>query len=333
MLIFKTKKKLQFTSVGNFVQGFNRRVLRGVIAVVVLWFLVGGVVWGQSSGEVVGGGTSGVVGVGASGVGGEPNELVAGELTDELWDLVGQLRQVRADYYQARQGRIKKIEEMGENVRKLESELAELRRRDGELDENLLVVRTDIDELKQQKRKTEAANEVLQGKLGDLVERISVDIERGIPCRQEERLGRLAAMRLGPGSRSVSESDAELNFSEQLGMFWSFFQEEMRLAGGGETYTDEIFLGPERKSHVRLFRLGHQVMGYLTEDGGQSGLWQAGPVGQDGGQWRHNLSGAEDENVRLAIEILDRRQVPQRVSLPVRLLSEPTERAEGGGVE
>ena len=317
MLIFKTKPELQFTCYCHFAQDIIRCGLRGVIAVVVLWCLAGGVVLGQSSGEVVG--------VGASGVGGEPNELAVVKLTDELWNLVGQLRQVRADYYQERQGRIKRIEELGENVRKLESELAELRRRDGELDENLLVVRTDIGELAQQKRKTAAASEELRGKLGDLAGRIGGDIERGIPCRQEERLGRLAVLGVDLETGSDSESDAEQNFSEQLGMFWSFFQEEMRLAGGGETYTDEIFLGPEQKSHVRLFRLGHQVMGYLTEDGGQSGLWQAG---QDGGQWRHGLSGAGDENVRLAIEILDRRLVPQRVSLPVRLWTRSVDRVE-----
>ena len=276
------------------MNGAINNVIMGVLA-----FICGTMaVWGQDSGAP-GGGLS------------PPEPNVPGEnqaLERELWSLVEQLRCMRQEYYQARQLRTSKLEAVKKDSQKLQGELAELVLQEETADREMQEIQSDIAQLKQQQETYDSVQAKIVDQLAQLIPRVEGLVRGGIPYRIEERLARLREGEMPGGS------EATMSMSEKLGNFWSFFQQEMRLARSGETYTDQIELSPGCLRHVRLFRVGHQILGYVTEDAAQSGIWMA-QAAQPG--WKHNLTGKEDAQVRRAVEILDRRQAPQLVQLPL----------------
>ena len=66
-----------------------------------------------------------------------------------------------------------------------------------------------------------------------------------------------------------------------------------------------------RLKPARIFRVGHLLQGYVTEDGLESGYEAAGA-------WKAAGSPARDQAARDAIEILDRRRAPALLKLPVK---------------
>lgn len=227
------------------------------------------------------------------------------ELTEQLWMLVRTLRQERSAYYKRQSERAERIERARNISKKLQSKLDELRRREEQLDEELAKIQSDIKQLSQQVKKSESMQPLLTEQFGKFMTVEARNIENGIPYRQEDRLTRL---------KGLSEAEKERSVSDVFGRIWNFSQEEMRIAGSGETFTDEINLGQGCRQNVRLFRVGHQILGYVTEDGAQTGIWLKQPEGTG---WKHALEGANDEAVRKAVEILDRRRAPEYVDLPI----------------
>lgn len=225
------------------------------------------------------------------------------ELTEQLWTLVRTIRRERSAYYKRQSERSDKIEKTNNISKSLESRLDELRKRDEELSEELAKIQSDINQLSRQTKKNESIRLSLAEQFNKFVTVESRNIETGIPYRRDDRLARLEGFNGAVKDQPVSDV---------FGRIWNFSQEEMRIAGSGETFTDEIDLGKDCRQNVRLFRVGHQILGYVTEDGDQAGIWLKQ---LEGGCWKHGLEDAEDEAVRKAVEILDRRRAPEYVSL------------------
>jgi len=233
-------------------------------------------------------------------------------LSEELRVVLGKLREERAAYYERQRNRAGQIEEAHSNSQKLEKQLTELREREEDIDRELAKLKNDVEQLRQEEQANVSAQLQLTDKIDKWIFNAAKMVEQGIPYRKEERLKRLT------GSVENENSRQTPYLSDKLGGCWSFFQEEMRIAGSGESFTGQVSVGDDRLRHARLCRVGHQILGYLTEDGSETGIWLPG---QDGLCWRHSSSGPEAEAIRAAVEILDHRERPRLISVPVEITS------------
>ena len=101
---------------------------------------------------------------------------------------------------------------------------------------------------------------------------------------------------------------------DQLGRLWSYVQDELRLARSSETYTGRLQMDNGTSPHVRYFRVGQLILGYVTEDGERTGMWSALSEGKG---WLHISDPKQARQVRDAVDILDRRKGPRLVTLPI----------------
>jgi hypothetical protein len=218
------------------------------------------------------------------------------KLAEDLQGLVRKLREARAGFYQRHRTRLEQLEAARSPVRRLEIELGDLRAQDTRLDRSLAEARVSLEKLRQ-----EEASDRRRAELGPELEKSIREgrefIDRGIPYRVSDRSGRLGA----PGDGSLSD---------RLGRYWSFLQEEVRVARSGEALSMEVPLSGGRAKPSRVFRVGHLVMGFVTEDGLEAGLW-------NGSQWVPPSDPLEEKTIREAIDILDRRRTPTLLTLPV----------------
>ena len=60
--------------------------------------------------------------------------------------------------------------------------------------------------------------------------------------------------------------------------------------------------------------MGQKILGYITEDGKQSAIWLSWPNRKD---WLFITDTKQSAQIRSAVEILDRRQGPRLVTLPI----------------
>lgn len=218
------------------------------------------------------------------------------KLAEELEGLVHQLREERAAYYQRHRARGERLESARAPVRRLEQELADLRTRDAEADRTLAEARSDLEKL----RRDEGAD-LLRSQLAPDVDQSLREgrdfVSKGIPYRREDRSERLGTPEQG-------------TLQEKVARYWSFLQEEARVARSGEVLSTEVPVGAGRVKPARVFRVGHLVMGYVTEDGLEAGLW-------NGKEWAPAASADQEKAIRQAVEILDRRRTPELLNLPV----------------
>ncbi len=218
------------------------------------------------------------------------------KLAEELDGLVHKLREERVAYSQRHRARVERLESARAPVRRLELELADLRTREAEADRNLAEARSEIEKLRR-----EGAGDGLRSQLVPDVEQSIREgrefIEKGIPYRLEDR-----SQRLGTADNGTLQ--------DKVARYWSFLQEEARIARSGEVLSMDVPLEGGRAKPARVFRVGHLVMGYVTEDGLEAGLW-------NGKTWAPAASPDQEKAVRQAVEILDRRRTPELLSLPV----------------
>ena len=228
----------------------------------------------------------------------------------ELRSVVQTLREERSAFYEKQQQFKSNIQQKRDDLADLDSQLAELRIQEAQVDQDLARIEQDVSKLTSELQSHQSRQAQWQKSMDQWIRRGLLSVNAGIPFRQSQRCKLLA-----PQQQETAEPEY-FNAAETLGRIWSFFQEEMRLAQSGETYTQPLNIGDQRVKYVQLFRLGHLVLGYLTEDGQETGLW----LTQKGGkQWQHNLTHKDDRAVRDAVEILNRRQEPKFISLPVSL--------------
>ncbi len=226
-------------------------------------------------------------------------------LSEELRGLIHSLHELRSGYYQRQATRRDKIGQMREVSIGLKSQVEELRGREEEVDGKLAQKKKEIEKLRLEIETAESVESAIGKRLEQFVGEQVKEIESSVPCRREQRLARLKGVEEGV------YSEYERTVAAMLGRIWNFSQEELRMARSGETFTDLIDLGEGRGQYARVFRVGHQLAGYLTETGEQAGIWR-------NGGWE-KVEGRGEQAVKAAISILDRRAVPEYVDLPIRM--------------
>jgi len=214
--------------------------------------------------------------------------------SDELQEVLRTLREERAAAYARQRDRAAGVEDTRRAIDRLDAELAELRGREERTRRELGETRTELDRLEAELGPLRAALAGLSPALDAFQADALRFVQEGPDYRRADRLARL-----GPGGSAA----------ERLGRAWGFLQEELRLARSGETYSAEIPLGEGLRKPARVFRLGHLLQGYVTEDGLHAGLET--PSG-----WAPAPRGVEPA-VRAAVEMLDRRRAPALLLLPV----------------
>lgn len=230
------------------------------------------------------------------------------DLLETLQDLVSRLRTQRQEYYQQKAQDDARIQEAQENVRLLRAQVTELREQEADLDAEIRQYRTEVETLTIQGIQRTQARRAIASTYATFATQQEDEIEKGIPYKQSERIARL-----GTASADVNEADSR-SAAEQLGHLWSYGQEEFRLADSSETYSDRAVVEEGLTPYARYFRVGQWMLGYVTEDGERMALWLPR---FSGGTWQPVLDSDQMAQVRDAVEILDRRQAPRLVALPI----------------
>jgi len=231
------------------------------------------------------------------------------KMLQELRSVVQTLREERSVFYEKQQQFESHIQQKHDDLADLDSQLSELRAQQEHLDQDLAQIEQDVSKLTSELQSHQTQQAQWQKSMEQWIRRGLISVDAGIPFRQSQRRKLLAPQQEAAAPESF-------NAAETLGQIWRFFQEEMRLAQSGETYTQSLDIGDQRIKYAQIFRLGHLVLGYLTEDAQETGLW----LTQNGTkQWQHTLTHKDDRAVRDAVEILNRRQEPKFISLPLSL--------------
>jgi hypothetical protein len=217
----------------------------------------------------------------------------------DLNEVLRELRELRAGYYRRKRARQAKIDATRAEIASLRKELAGLGEETDKIDKDLAAARAEVRDLESRKSDHGIRLTKIRSSIPPFVEAARKHIREGPPCRIDSRLKALAA--IGPDGR----------IAESLGGLWVAFQDEVRMARSGETYTDEVKLPDGRRKHARMLRVGKHVLAFVTEDGLETGLWIRGEG------WVTDPARIRPDAIRAAIEILDRRRAPEWVPLPV----------------
>ncbi|MDD5135490.1 MAG: DUF3450 family protein [Phycisphaerae bacterium] len=228
------------------------------------------------------------------------------EPTKELWALVSTLRQLQTDYYEKQALHKDKIQQIRDISQKLQADVEEIKSRENQIDKNLSEIQSDIQNLQIENEKNKSTESSALKTLEQFAAEQTEKIKDGIPYRKSDRLSRLN------GISVAGQSSQGASVTEIFGRIWNFSQEELRIARSGETFTDQVDMGKGRLQYARLFRVGHQFLGYVTEQDGQTGIWT------EGAGWE-KAKGPIADSVKEAIEILDGTNVPKYVQLPIKM--------------
>lgn len=234
------------------------------------------------------------------------------ELTERLEESIEQLRLVRSDYYTQKAQYDAQIQKARENHRMLKDELDELHLQEAESDKQILKYKEEVEDIKKELVTKTTLENVVHEQVRPFLSNQRTMIENGIPYKQKERLARLGAV---SGSSDVNEP-TNISAANQLENIWNYSLEELRIGRSSETYTARAKIGDDALPFARYFRVGHLILGYITEDGRQTAMW----LSRSG---QSDFAVIEDkkqsEQVRNAVEILDHHKPPQLVELPVSL--------------
>jgi len=234
------------------------------------------------------------------------------ELSEQLEDLIRRLRQERAAYYVQKARLEAQTEKARENRKILQTELDDLRKQENESDQQLQKYEAEVGNLKEQLVLKESIENVMDNRIRPFIANQQAAIENGIPYKQQERIARLEA---AVGDTNAPDS---VSASDRLGHIWNYAQEELRLARSSETYTARAKIEDGSSPYARFFRAGQKILGYITEDGRQAAIWSSL---QDDKRWMAVTDTKQSAQIRDAVEILDRRQGPRLVTLPIALES------------
>ncbi|MHC4518300.1 MAG: DUF3450 family protein [Planctomycetota bacterium] len=240
-------------------------------------------------------------------------------LMGRLQELVRQLRELRQDYYTQKTQDDAEIEAAQRDCDLLKSQVEDLGAQEASLDTELSDYRAQIRDLEEQLETKAVVRAVVDRELAAFTSAQARQIEAGVPYKQQERIARLRAGLPDPNAAAV------FSVAERLGHLWSYAQEELRLAGSSETYTDRAVVEEDALPYARYFRVGQLMLGYVTEDAREAAMWLDSPTG---GRWRAISDPKQLAQLRDAAEILDRRQAPRFVSLPIVLdVPDPDEKS------
>ena len=228
-------------------------------------------------------------------------------LMGRLQELIRQLRELRQDYYTQKAQDVAEMEAARRDCDLLKGQVADLREQEASLDAALADYRSQIQQLETELEEKAILGALVEQELNAFASAQVRQIEAGIPYRQLDRLARLRAA-------SPEPNEATVSVAERLGHLWSYAQEELRLAESSETYTERASVKNDALPYARYLRVGQLLLGYVTEDGEEGAVWLNLP---EAGRWQAIADPKQLAQLRDAAEILDRRQAPRFVSLPI----------------
>ncbi len=220
---------------------------------------------------------------------------------DELAAVLRELRELRQGYYSQKDDLQARIDAERSALEHLRTDVENLEAEDDKLRADAREIRADIDAFDEELTELNAHHTALLAVIRAFAERARTHVDAGPPYRVE---GRRRAIELFADAEAPREAFARL---------WGFVEDELRVSRSGETYSAEIDLADGRRKHARFVRVGLHVLGFVTEDGKDVGAWI------EGTGWVTDPQRAAPEQVRKAVEILDRRCGPEHVALPVSL--------------
>lgn len=231
------------------------------------------------------------------------------KLTQHLQDLISRLRQERSAYYIQKAQHDVQIQKARKNLKILQDELDDLHRQEAELNQQLRKYKTEVEDTKEQLVLRNNLQNVIRQQIQPFILGQRATIENGIPYKLKERIARLEAV------SNVLTDPNLVSVSDQLGHVWNYAQEEFRLSRSPETYTSRAPAKDDSTPYARYFRVGQLILGYVTEDGRQTAIWSS----LDNKGWQVITDQKQSSQIRSAVEILDRRQAPKLVVLPITL--------------
>lgn len=245
------------------------------------------------------------------------------ELSQRLEDLIAQLRRERSAYYVQKAQQGGQIEKARENRKILQGELDDLRQQEAATDLQIRKYEAEAEDLKEQLLAKTSLEDVISEQIKPFLVSQQAAIGNGIPYKQQERIARLeaahddaVAREQAPPAETGADALSHISAADRLGHIWNYGQEELRLARSSETYSARAKTVDESSPHARFFRVGHKILGYITEDGRQAAIWSSLPSHN---RWLIIAERNQSAQIRSAVEILDRRQGPGLVTLPIAL--------------
>jgi hypothetical protein len=231
------------------------------------------------------------------------------KLTQHLQNLISRLKQERSAYYIQKAQHDIQIQKARKNLKILQDELDDLYRQETESNQQLQKYEIEVEDTKEQLVLRNDLQNVIKQQIQPFISSQRVTIEDGIPYKLKERIARLEAV------SNVLNDPNLASVSDQLGHVWNYAQEEFRLSRSPETYTARAPAKDGSTPYARYFRVGQLVLGYVTEDGRQTAIWSS----LDNKGWQVITDQKQSRQIRSAVEILDRRQAPKLVVLPITL--------------
>jgi hypothetical protein len=231
------------------------------------------------------------------------------KLTQHLQNLISRLKQERSAYYIQKAQHDIQIQKARKNLKILQDELDDLYRQETESNQQLQKYEIEVEDTKEQLVLRNDLQNVIKQQIQPFISSQRVTIEDGIPYKLKERIARLEAV------SNVLNDPNLASVSDQLGHVWNYAQEEFRLSRSPETYTARAPSKDGSTPYARYFRVGQLILGYVTEDGRQTAIWSS----LDNKGWQVITDQKQSSQIRSAVEILDRRQAPKLVVLPITL--------------
>jgi hypothetical protein len=232
------------------------------------------------------------------------------KLTQHLQDLISRLRQERSAYYIQKAQYDVQTQKARKNLKILQDELDDLNRQEAELNQQLRKYEIEVEDTKEQLVLKNSLQNMIRQQIVPFISSQRVTVENGIPYKLKERIARLEAV------SDVLNDPNLFSVSDQLGHVWNYAQEEFRLSRSSETYTTRAPSKDGSTPYARYFRVGQLILGYVTEDGRQTAIWSSL---FDNKGWQVITDQKQSSQIHSAVEILDRRQAPKLVVLPITL--------------
>jgi len=230
--------------------------------------------------------------------------------SDQLWALIRTLREERTAFYERQTKCSNKIDETRNTIKILQQKHDELKTKQDYLDQEVARIQRKIASMQKDASQEKEACLILNRQIDNFVSTAAERIRTAIPYEKGKRISRLPER---SQAETLVASDA---IFDDFARIWSFAEEEFRIATSGETFTSQITLDNETMPYARLFRFGHQILGFVAEEGSGAGLWQSGEPGK---QWLNMTSYSEMKPIVEAMNILDKNVVPALVQLPVQV--------------
>jgi hypothetical protein len=170
-----------------------------------------------------------------------------------------------------------------------------------------------VDEIK-------ARQKQLLGLLAGYCDSVAARIDGGLPWDKESRLDRVLALKrdLQAGSASPDEGFGRLS---------AVLKDETKLGDEIAAFNKPITRKDGEVVNAQILKIGNLWLVYMDEEAKRFGALEKTPKGWE---WREDLSFAEKNSVRAALEVKGAKRPPQLVTLDLGILPTGAAAAKGG---